>query len=124
MSAVISETTSAAPGPTVVWGGASKGVIFSLLRERAGKPVEFVKCVSQPLEVPAHAEIVIEGYVDPNEHAPEGLLVYLDPAEASALEMARHVWRLRLAGWFERAAAVLVARTRAPTPQWTQANRR
>jgi 4-hydroxy-3-polyprenylbenzoate decarboxylase len=37
-----------------------------------GKPVEFVKCVSQPLEVPAQAEIVIEGYVDPNEHAPEG----------------------------------------------------
>jgi 4-hydroxy-3-polyprenylbenzoate decarboxylase len=37
-----------------------------------GKPVEFVKCVSQPLEVPAQAEIVIEGYVDPNDHAPEG----------------------------------------------------
>lgn len=37
-----------------------------------GKPVEFVKCVSQPLEAPAQAEIVIEGYVDPNEHAPEG----------------------------------------------------
>jgi 4-hydroxy-3-polyprenylbenzoate decarboxylase len=37
-----------------------------------GKPVEFVRCVSQPLEVPANAEIVIEGYVDPNEHAPEG----------------------------------------------------
>ncbi len=37
-----------------------------------GQPVEFVKCVSQPLEVPANAEIVIEGYVDPNEHAPEG----------------------------------------------------
>jgi 4-hydroxy-3-polyprenylbenzoate decarboxylase len=37
-----------------------------------GKPVEFVKCVSQPLEVPAQAEIVIEGYVDPNEHMPEG----------------------------------------------------
>lgn len=37
-----------------------------------GKPVEFVRCVSQPLEVPAHAEIVIEGYVDPNDHAPEG----------------------------------------------------
>jgi len=31
-----------------------------------------VKCVSQPLEVPAHAEIVVEGYVDPNEHLPEG----------------------------------------------------
>lgn len=36
------------------------------------KPVEFVKCITQPLEVPAHAEIVIEGYVDPNEHELEG----------------------------------------------------
>jgi 4-hydroxy-3-polyprenylbenzoate decarboxylase len=35
-------------------------------------PVEFVDCLSQPLEVPARAEIVIEGYVDPNEHLPEG----------------------------------------------------
>jgi 4-hydroxy-3-polyprenylbenzoate decarboxylase len=37
-----------------------------------GRPVEFVPCVSQPLEVPANAEIVIEGTVDPNEHLPEG----------------------------------------------------
>lgn len=37
-----------------------------------GSPVQFVDCVSQPLEVPALAEIVIEGYVDPNEHLPEG----------------------------------------------------
>jgi len=37
-----------------------------------GRPVEFVDCVSQPLEVPAEAEIVLEGYVDPNEHLPEG----------------------------------------------------
>jgi len=37
-----------------------------------GSPVPFVDCVSQPLEVPAQAEIVIEGYVDPNEHLPEG----------------------------------------------------
>ncbi len=37
-----------------------------------GRPVEFVKCVTQPLEVPANAEIVIEGYVDPNEHEIEG----------------------------------------------------
>jgi 4-hydroxy-3-polyprenylbenzoate decarboxylase len=35
-------------------------------------PVPFVDCVSQPLEVPAQAEIVIEGYVDPNQHLPEG----------------------------------------------------
>jgi 4-hydroxy-3-polyprenylbenzoate decarboxylase len=37
-----------------------------------GKPVEFVKCVTQPVEAPAEAEIVIEGYVDPNEQAMEG----------------------------------------------------
>ena len=29
-------------GPCIVWGGASKGVIFSLLRERAGYPVDRV----------------------------------------------------------------------------------
>ena len=37
-----------------------------------GKPVPLVKCVTQPLEVPADAEIVIEGYVDPAEARPEG----------------------------------------------------
>jgi 4-hydroxy-3-polyprenylbenzoate decarboxylase len=37
-----------------------------------GSPVEFVRCVSQPLEVPAQAEIVIEGSIDIQEHRPEG----------------------------------------------------
>jgi 4-hydroxy-3-polyprenylbenzoate decarboxylase len=37
-----------------------------------GAPIEFVDCVTQPLTVPANAEIVIEGYVDPDEHLPEG----------------------------------------------------
>jgi len=37
-----------------------------------GKPVNFVDCVSQPLEVPANAEIIIEGYVDPNDQRLEG----------------------------------------------------
>lgn len=31
-----------APGHSVVWGGASKGVIFSLYMQRAGAPVDFV----------------------------------------------------------------------------------
>jgi 4-hydroxy-3-polyprenylbenzoate decarboxylase len=31
------------------------------------KPVSLVKCVTQPLEVPADVDIVIEGYVDPSE---------------------------------------------------------
>jgi 4-hydroxy-3-polyprenylbenzoate decarboxylase len=37
-----------------------------------GRPVPFVDCVSQPLEVPANADLVIEGVIDPNEHRPEG----------------------------------------------------
>ncbi len=36
------ETQATTAGATIVWGGASKGVIFSLLRERAGHPVERV----------------------------------------------------------------------------------
>jgi SAM-dependent methyltransferase len=34
--------SAADEGPVIVWGGASKGVIFSLLRERAGRPVDRV----------------------------------------------------------------------------------
>ena len=37
-----------------------------------GKGVELVRCVSQDLEVPAHAELVLEGYVDPAESRVEG----------------------------------------------------
>src|SRR5690606_37496556 len=40
---------------------------FSLTGFLRGKSVELVKCVSVDLEVPAHAEIVLEGYVDPEE---------------------------------------------------------
>jgi 4-hydroxy-3-polyprenylbenzoate decarboxylase len=37
-----------------------------------GEPVPFVRCVSQPLEVPAEAEIVIEGVVDLADYRDEG----------------------------------------------------
>jgi len=37
-----------------------------------GRPVELVPCVTQPLEVPAEAEIIIEGYVDLAERRIEG----------------------------------------------------
>ena len=36
----LAQEASAEIGPCIVWGGASKGVIFSLLRERAGFPVD------------------------------------------------------------------------------------
>jgi len=37
-----------------------------------GKGVELVRCVTNDLEVPAQAEIVLEGYVDPRERRREG----------------------------------------------------
>uniref|UniRef100_A0A7V4JQS7 Menaquinone biosynthesis decarboxylase n=1 Tax=Thermodesulfobacterium geofontis TaxID=1295609 RepID=A0A7V4JQS7_9BACT len=37
-----------------------------------GKPVELVKCLTIPLEVPAESQIVLEGYVEPYERKLEG----------------------------------------------------
>ncbi len=37
-----------------------------------GSKTEVVQCISNELEVPASAEIVLEGYIDPEELAPEG----------------------------------------------------
>ncbi|MCL2876938.1 MAG: UbiD family decarboxylase, partial [Betaproteobacteria bacterium] len=36
------------------------------------EPVEMVRCVTSDIEVPAHAEIILEGYVDPEELRTEG----------------------------------------------------
>lgn len=37
-----------------------------------GSKTELVSCISNDLEVPASAEIILEGYIDPDETAPEG----------------------------------------------------
>jgi 4-hydroxy-3-polyprenylbenzoate decarboxylase len=62
--------------PAVMWSGSAPlppGIDeFLLAGWLRGKPVELVRCISQPLEVPAAAEIVIEGTVDPAERRPEG----------------------------------------------------
>jgi 4-hydroxy-3-polyprenylbenzoate decarboxylase len=62
--------------PAIIWAGSAplppdiyEMMLAGWLR---GKPVELVRCVSQPLEAPADAEIVIEGYVDPCEQRIEG----------------------------------------------------
>jgi 4-hydroxy-3-polyprenylbenzoate decarboxylase len=62
--------------PAIIWAGSAplppdidEMMLAGWLR---GKPVELVRCISQPLEVPADAEIVIEGYVDPREQKMEG----------------------------------------------------
>ena len=44
-------------------------IFASFLRE---KPIDMVRCVSVDLEVPATAELVLEGYVDPAERRTEG----------------------------------------------------
>jgi muramoyltetrapeptide carboxypeptidase len=46
-----------------------------------------------------------------NTYAPEGLIVYLENAESNAYEVARTLHHLHLAGWFERANAVLIGRS-------------
>jgi muramoyltetrapeptide carboxypeptidase len=48
------------------------------------------------------------------QHAPDGLIVYVEACEDAALNIARHLWSMRLAGWFEHANAILIGRTHAP----------
>ncbi len=62
--------------PAVMWCGSAPlppGIDeFLLAGWLRGKPVELARCITQPIEVPANAEFVIEGYVNPDERAPEG----------------------------------------------------
>ena len=58
----------------------------------------------------------VRGFAD--RHAPEGLIVYFEVSHSDAVTAARLLVSLRLAGWFERANAVLIGRTSAaPGPE-------
>lgn len=48
------------------------------------------------------------------EHAPEGLIVYVEASEDDAFGICRALHGMRLAGFFTAAKAVLVGRTKAP----------
>ena len=55
------------------------------------------------------------------QHADDGLIVYVEAGGDEAATICRNLHGLRLAGWFDDARAVLVARTSAPDkPQMTQ----
>lgn len=45
---------------------------FAVAGGLRGKPLELVRCETVPLYVPAHAEIVIEGWIDPGYREQEG----------------------------------------------------
>ena len=75
--------------PATMWAGSAplppdldEYVLAGFIREEG---VELVKCKTVDLEVPAHAEIVLEGYVDPSESRLEGPFGdhtgYYSPAE-------------------------------------------
>lgn len=74
-------TTLISGGPLAKFG-ASEGDIIGAIR---GEPLEVVECVTSSLRVPAHAEIVIEGYIDLTESADEGPMAeyhgYIDKAK-------------------------------------------
>lgn len=57
----------------------------------------------------------VPGFV--REHAPEGLLFYVEVAEANAPTAARMLHHLRLAGWLDAANAVLVGRPAGPSAE-------
>ncbi|MGI8417665.1 MAG: S66 family peptidase [Nakamurella sp.] len=48
------------------------------------------------------------------QHADDGLLVYLEAADAGSFDVARALHGFRLHGWFDHARAVLIGRTRGP----------
>lgn len=55
-----------------------------------------------------------EGFAEPT-------IVYVEACEDGAVDICRYLHGMRLAGWFDRAAAVLVGSTRAPAhPDLTQ----
>ncbi|MEX0715828.1 MAG: UbiD family decarboxylase [Planctomycetaceae bacterium] len=90
--------------------GADACLLAGLLRER---PVELVRCRSAEIEVPATAEFVIEGYIDPAaEFEPAGPIA----AATGFLSLSEPVPVLRVSAVTHRANPVFPALIRARPP--------
>lgn len=70
---------AATPGSVAVWGGASKGVIFCLMRERHGTPVDFVIDINpgkQGKYLPATG-LLVQSPQEVLAHLPAGSTIYI-----------------------------------------------
>ena len=55
-----------------LWKGPIEADEYEIVGGFLGQPLDLVKGVTVPVEVPSHAEFVIEGYIIPNEQVREG----------------------------------------------------
>jgi UbiD family decarboxylase len=72
---------------------------YSVAGGLMGRPLEVVRCETVDLEVPAHAELVIEGEIDPNHREPEGPFGeasgFMGPATSSPVLRVRAITHRR-----------------------------
>jgi 4-hydroxy-3-polyprenylbenzoate decarboxylase len=65
---------------------------YALAGGLAGKPIELIRCVTQPLEVPADSEIVIEGFIKPGARVQDG--PFLDYAGIPSTNPNAHIFEV------------------------------
>jgi UbiD family decarboxylase len=65
---------------------------YALAGGLAGKPIELVRCATQPLEVPADSEVVIEGYIKPGVRMQDG--PFLDYAGIASTNLQAHLFEV------------------------------
>jgi UbiD family decarboxylase len=65
---------------------------FALAGGLAGKPIELIRCATQPLEVPADSEIVIEGFIKPGVRIQDG--PFLDYAGIPSTNPNAHIFEV------------------------------
>lgn len=78
-SSLHTQPEAATEYPTCVWGGASKGVIFSLLREREGHPVDMIIDVNRAKQgkfLPATG-LLVQSPEDALGELPKGASIYV-----------------------------------------------
>ncbi len=65
---------------------------YSLAGGLCGKPVELIRCLTQPLEVPADSEIAIEGFIKPGIRVQDG--PFLDYAGIPSTNSNAHLFEV------------------------------